>query len=75
MRDANHKTDKSLIDKEFECIRMASLNSLSYKLDLKSVFDHFDTSGDGYLTINEMANAFLTLGVPLDLEMTEVLFK
>eukprot|EP01035_Chromulina_nebulosa_P017888 gene17888-23504_t len=67
--------DESLIDKAFHAIKRVSKNASSYKLNLKEVFDCFDSSGDGYLTIDELGEAFLALGVPLDIETLNVLFN
>ena len=58
-----------------ECIRKAAANAAAYKLDLRAVFDQFDTSGDGFISKQEMADAFLHMGVHLDLETADILFK
>jgi hypothetical protein len=35
------------------------MNANAYKLDLKEVFQQFDTSGDGFLCKTEMLQAFI----------------
>jgi len=45
-----------------------------HKLDLKAVFDEFDSSGDGYLSMEEMATAILSLGVKLTAKSMVALF-
>jgi Ca2+-binding EF-hand superfamily protein len=39
------------------------------------VFEEFDTSGDGFLSPPEMAQAFLSMGVQLDVESMNAIFK
>lgn len=39
------------------------------------VFEEFDTSGDGFLSPPEMAQAFLAMGVQLDVEAMNAIFK
>lgn len=67
--------EASLVEKAFEAIRRVSSNASAYKLDLKNVFQQFDTSGDGRLSINEMADAFLALGVKLDIDTMTALWR
>jgi hypothetical protein len=45
------------------------------KLDLKAVFHSMDTSGDGFININEMISAFQSLGVKLTAETADALFR
>lgn len=42
-----------------EVIRRAAANASAYKLDLKKVFVTFDTSGDGFLSCQEMVCTLL----------------
>ncbi|KAJ1436424.1 hypothetical protein B484DRAFT_325155 [Ochromonadaceae sp. CCMP2298] len=58
-----------------EAIRRAAANINAFKLDLRVVFEEFDTSGDGFLSPMEMAEAFLSMGVQLDVEATDAIFK
>jgi len=58
-----------------DAIRRAAANITAFKLDLKSVFEQFDTSGDGFLSIMEMASAFLAMGVKLDVQTMNAIFK
>ena len=66
---------KSTVDKAFDAIRKVASNASIYKLDLKNVFKQFDSSGDGFLSIDELANAFLAMGVQLDGESLAALWK
>lgn len=76
LRDGVDDTDEtSLVEKALEAIRRAAANITSFKLDLKAVFEEFDTSGDGFLSPPEMAQAFLSLGVQLDVESMVAIFK
>ena len=76
-----HLTEKdrndadSLVDQAMEAIRKAAANVSAFKLDLKAVFRQFDTSGDGLLSAGEMAQAFLSMGVKLDIESMNAIFK
>ena len=65
----------SLVDQAMDAIRRAAANVSQYKLDLRAVFREFDTSGDGLLSPNEMAEAFLSMGVKLDLQSMNAIFK
>lgn len=58
-----------------DAIRRAAANITAFKLDLKSVFEQFDTSGDGLLSIMEMASAFLAMGVKLDVNTMKAIFR
>ena len=40
-----------------EAIRRIASNASVYKLDFKKVFEEFDTSGDGLLSLEEMVRA------------------
>lgn len=66
---------ESLVEKAMDAIRRAAANISAFKLDLKAVFERFDTSGDGFLSPPEMAEAFLSMGVPLDVESMKAIFK
>lgn len=44
----------SLVEQAVEVIRRAAANASAYQLDLKKVFVTFDTSGDGFLSCQEM---------------------
>lgn len=65
----------SSVDRAMEAIRRASANAASYKLDLKKVFDKFDASGDGYISMREMIQAFHSMGVNVDNETARELFQ
>jgi Ca2+-binding EF-hand superfamily protein len=58
-----------------EVIRRTAANASAYKLDLKKVFRDFDVSGDGFLSIQEMAGAFLHMGVKLDSDTLTAMFR
>jgi len=66
---------ESLVEKAMDAIRRAAANISAFKLDLKAVFEEFDTSGDGFLSPPEMAEAFLSMGVQLDVESMSAIFK
>lgn len=68
-------TPSTVIEKAMEAIRRAASNISLFKLDLKALFDEFDTSGDGFLSEMEMAEAFRAMGVQIDQESMEALFK
>lgn len=67
--------NESLIEKAMDAIRKASSNVAAFKLDLRAVFEQFDTSGDGFLSPEEMAQGFLSMGVMLDVESMQAIFK
>ena len=76
IRDTNDDSgNDSLVEKAMEAIRRAAANISAFKLDLKAVFEEFDTSGDGFLSPPEMAQAFLGMGVQLDVESMNAIFK
>ena len=58
--------EMSVTDRVMDCIRRAATNASSHKLDLKSVFEGIDTSGDGFIGKAELAQAFEMLGVAVD---------
>lgn len=55
--------------------RFLPYTSLALALALNQVFEEFDTSGDGFLSPPEMAQAFLGMGVQLDVEAMNAIFK
>eukprot|EP00981_Chlorochromonas_danica_P013310 scaffold6125_cov262-Ochromonas_danica.AAC.2 len=67
--------EESIVTIAMEAIRKAAANISAFKLDLKAVFEEFDRSGDGLLSPMEMAQAFLSLGVKLDLPSIDIIFK
>ena len=67
--------DESLLEQAMNAIRRLAQNISAYKLDLKAVFESFDTSGDGFLTAEEMAEAFLAMGVKLDIPTMMAIYK
>lgn len=76
LRDGHDDSgNESLVEKALEAIRRAAANISAFKLDLKAVFEEFDTSGDGFLSPPEMAQAFLSMGVQLDVESMTAIFK
>lgn len=80
LRDNNNDSSSinggvSLIEKAMEAIRRVAANISAFKLDLKKVFEQFDTSGDGFISQVEMAEAFLNMGVPLDVDASNAIFK
>lgn len=68
------KSTGEIVAHAMETIRKVSRTLMKNKLDLKAVFDSFDKSGDGYLTMPEMANAFDELGVRLTADGIKALF-
>jgi hypothetical protein len=68
-------SDESLVEQAMNAIRRIASNISIYKLDLKKVFEQFDTSGDGFLSAEEMAEAFLAMGVKLDIPTMKVIFE
>lgn len=66
--------NQSSVEYALETIHKAAENK-SNKLNLKKLFQQFDRSGDGFLTLSEMAEAFLHLGVHLDVEELTAVFK
>ena len=76
VRPVNEDSDtQTLIDMAMNAIRKAAANISAYKLDLKAVFQQFDTSGDGFLCPQEMAQAFLSMGVKLDIPTMKAIFQ
>jgi Ca2+-binding EF-hand superfamily protein len=67
--------EESLVSQAMEAIRRAAANISSFKLNLKQVFEEFDTSGDGFLSPMEMAQAFLRMGVQLDIPTMNSIFQ
>lgn len=67
--------EESLLEQAMNAIRKLSQNISSYKLNLKDVFERFDTSGDGFLSAQEMAEAFLAMGVKLDIPTMQAIFE
>ena len=65
----------SLVDQAMEAIRKYAMTASSNKLDLRQVFIEFDTSGDGFLSMSEMAEAFFMLGVEMDAKTMIALFR
>lgn len=63
-----------IVHHALEAMRKAGKSLKSQKLDLKAVFDEFDSSGDGYLSMEEMAKALLSLGVKLNTQAMVALF-
>lgn len=70
-----HSDETSIMDAAMAAIRTAASNASLYKLDLKRVFDDIDVSGDGHITIDEMAQAFDLMGVTLDDLTLDALFR
>lgn len=65
---------ESTVELAMSAIRKAASNANLYKLDLRNVFDQIDVSGDGKITIDEMARAFELMGVQVDDDVLLVLF-
>jgi hypothetical protein len=73
--DEHQDETSSLLEQAMNAIRRLSQNISAYRLDLKEVFERFDTSGDGFLTAEEMAEAFLAMGVKLDIPTMQAIFE
>lgn len=73
--DENEDQDTaSIIAHAMEEIRKAAKTLGTHKLDLKRVFKTFDSSGDGFLTLPELAKALLSLNVKLNKEAVVALY-
>jgi Ca2+-binding EF-hand superfamily protein len=70
-----HSDETSIMDTAMKAIRTAASNASLYKLDLQRVFEDIDVSGDGHITIDEMAMAFESMGVTLDDLVLDALFR
>ena len=68
------ESSKSGVDRAMEVIRRAAANATTYKLDLKKIFEYFDTSGDGHIVKSELIQAFEAMGVKLDAETAAAIF-
>lgn len=68
------KSTGEIVAHAMETIRKVSRTLMKNKLDLKAVFNSFDKSGDGYLTMPEMADSFNQLGVRLTADGIKALF-
>ena len=67
--------ETSIIEKAMNCIRAAATNISLFKLNLKQIFQQIDTSKNGFLSKLEMNEAFLHMGVKLDKESMDAIFK
>ena len=65
----------SSMETAMQAIRRAAANAHLYKLDLHEVFTRMDTSGDGFLSLSELTDAFRNLGLQLSENELESLFK
>jgi calcium-binding protein CML len=68
------ESSKSNVDRAMEVIRRAAANATTYKLDLKKIFEYFDTSGDGHIVKSELIQAFDAMGVKLDDETAAAIY-
>lgn len=68
------ETSKSQVDRAMEVIRRAAANATTYKLDLKKIFEFFDSSGDGCIVKSELVQAFESLGVHLEPETAAAIY-
>ena len=75
LKTAADVEEGSVVDEAMKAIRRAAVNASLYKLDLKSVFHDIDTSGDGFITISEMGQAFARLGLKLEDKVLDALFS
>jgi len=73
--DYDDSDSSEIIHHALEALRKAGKTLSAHKLDLKAVFDEFDSSGDGYLSIEEMAAALLSLDVRLNTQSMMALFQ
>lgn len=74
----NQQSGASIVEQALERIRSAATNfnaSKTFGLNLKYVFKKFDTSGDGFLSLPEMVDALIAMGIHLDIESTAALFR
>jgi Ca2+-binding EF-hand superfamily protein len=70
----DNRDAESAVELAMSAIRKAASNATLYKLDLRAVFDQIDVSGDGKITIDEMARAFELMGVQVSDDVLLVLF-
>jgi len=75
LRSAADIDEQSVVQRAMQAIRKAAVNASLYKLDLKAVFKEMDTSGDGFITVSEMDKAFIRMGLKLDDESLDALFR
>lgn len=75
LRRPNDVTPGSDIEKALCLIKKASTNPSLYKLNLKKVFLDMDTSGDGFVSLEEMRCFFDTVGLRLDDKLIDALFS
>ena len=52
----NQEDPRSLVDLAIDVIRRSAVNISAYKMDLRQAFLDFDTSGDGFLSCEEMVS-------------------
>ena len=72
--DADGDAAGSAVERAMEAIRKAATSTRTHELDLRGVFSDFDSSGNGSLSLEEMAAAFEALGVELDVASLMALF-
>jgi len=70
-----HAGETSALDEALMAIKQAASNSFVQSLDIKKVFKDLDTSGDGMLSIEEMVIGLKHMGVILDDETADILFR
>ena len=58
-----------------EVVKIQSFFSLCLSRRLQDIFDQFDESGDGLISIKEMGNVFLMMGVQLSEDALLAVFK
>jgi Ca2+-binding EF-hand superfamily protein len=60
-READMEDGTSAVAHALEAIKKAASSASSYKLDLRQIFKDMDTSGDGYVTYDELRDALQIL--------------
>ncbi len=71
----NDQDTAEIVHHALEALRKAGKTLQAEKLDLKAVFSEFDKNGDGYLTVEEIASALISLGVRLNSASILALFS
>ena len=73
--DAHGSGSGSVVERAMDVIQKAAKAYGTANLDLRAVFEDFDSSGNGELSIEEMQSAFLALGVQLEVEQLVAVFN
>lgn len=75
LRRPEDVTPGSDIEKALCLLKKAATNSSLYKLNLKQVFQDMDISGDGFVSLSEMHNFLITIGLKMEDRLVDALFR